>query len=114
MSAYHDLEQIRRLEDVMGSDAANLVASLLADMAEAIEEVEAGMAAGDLDRVIRAAHGCRNDAMALGARPLLEALTALETAGRGYDEARTGEALLHVREVWAPTRAELAASTNPP
>ncbi|HTX08233.1 MAG TPA: hypothetical protein VME22_06455 [Solirubrobacteraceae bacterium] len=114
MNAYHDLEQIRRLQGVLGSDAASIVAPMLAGLTKAIEEVEAGLAAGDLARATRAAHAARNDALMLGARPLLEALTELEAAGREFDQARADEALLRVREVWPPTRDELAAASNPP
>jgi HPt (histidine-containing phosphotransfer) domain-containing protein len=114
MSAYCDLDQVRRLQDVMGADVASIVASMVAAMTEAIEEVEAGMAAGELDRVTRAAHRCRNDAMMLGARPLLKALTELEAAGREYDAGRATQALGRVREVWPLTRDELAASAKLP
>jgi HPt (histidine-containing phosphotransfer) domain-containing protein len=113
MSEYHDLEQIRRLQDLMGSDVASIVAPMVASMTKAIEEVEAGMSAGDLERATRAAHAARNDALMLGARPLLDALTELEAAGREFDEIRAADALSRVREVWPPTRDELAASTNP-
>jgi HPt (histidine-containing phosphotransfer) domain-containing protein len=113
MSDYHDREQVRRLQEVMGSDAASIVAPMLAGMTEAIEAIEGGVAAGDLDRVTRAAHAARNDALMLGARPLLEALTELEAASREYDEARAGAALDRVREVWPPTRAELTSLAAP-
>jgi HPt (histidine-containing phosphotransfer) domain-containing protein len=112
MGNYHDLEQIRRLQEVMGSDAAGILAPMLAGMTETIEEVEAGVAAGDLDRAVRAAHSARNDALVLGARPLLDALTELEAAGREYDSAGAGAALERVRVVWPPTRAELEALTS--
>jgi HPt (histidine-containing phosphotransfer) domain-containing protein len=114
VSAYFDLERIRRLQDVMGSDAASIVASMLTSMAEAIDELESGMAAGELERATRAAHHARNDAMMLGARPLLEALTDLEAAGRDSDEARATAALEQVRAVWPTTRDELKAGANSP
>jgi HPt (histidine-containing phosphotransfer) domain-containing protein len=114
MSAYFDLERLRGLEDVMGSDAGAIVSSMLTGMTEAIDEVEAAMAAGEPDRAARAAHRCRNDAMMLGARPLLEALTELEAAGREYDEARATVALERVRAVWPPTRDELSGAGNLP
>jgi HPt (histidine-containing phosphotransfer) domain-containing protein len=114
MSSYIDLEQIIRLQGVMGSDVGAIVTSVLKSMTDAIDEVESGMAAADLDRVTRAAHRCRNDALALGAHQLLRALTDLETAARDHDSARASEALTRVREVWPPTRDELAASSNPP
>jgi HPt (histidine-containing phosphotransfer) domain-containing protein len=113
MSSYIDLEQILRLQGVMGSDAGAIVTTVLTSMTDAIEEIENGMAADDFDRVTRAAHRCRNDALALGARPLLRALTDLEAAGRDYDAARASQALIRVHEVWPPTRDELAASANP-
>jgi HPt (histidine-containing phosphotransfer) domain-containing protein len=114
MSDYHDLEQIRRLEEVLGSDTASIVTPMLAGMTEAIDQIEAGVAAGDLDRATRAAHAARNDALMLGARPLLDALTELEAAGRELDQARANEALLRVRDVWPPTRDELSIAANPP
>lgn len=114
MSSYYDLEQVRRLQGVMGSDAAAIVTSMLAGMTDAISEVEDAIGVGDLDRVTRAAHRCRNDAMVLGARQLLRALTDLEAAARDHDEARVTEPLARVREVWPPTRDELASVTNPP
>jgi HPt (histidine-containing phosphotransfer) domain-containing protein len=113
VSSYYDLEQVLRLQGVMGPDLTSIVRPVLTSMTEAIDEIEAAMAAGDLDRVIRAAHRCRNDAMVLGARPLLRALTDLEDAGRDYDEARVTEARAHVREVWPPTRDELSRVADP-
>jgi HPt (histidine-containing phosphotransfer) domain-containing protein len=114
MSSYIDLEQILRLQGVMGSDAAGIVTPMLTSMTESIGEIEDAIAADDLDRMTRAAHRCRNDALALGARPLLKALTELEAAGREYDEGRARQSLMRVHEVWLPTRAELASTANPP
>lgn len=114
MSAYYDLEQILRLEGVMGPDLGAIVPPILASLAEAVEDIEAATAAGDLDGVTRAAHRGRNDALVLGARPLLKALTELEAAGRDLDQARAAEAFAHVRDVWPPTRDELTAAVNLP
>lgn len=114
MSSYYDLEQILRLQGVMGSDTVTIVASMLTSMTQAINEIETAVQESDLDRVIRAAHRCRNDALALGARPLLKGLTELEDAGRTHDEARVADALERVRAVWPPTRDELVAAANPP
>lgn len=114
MNEYTDLARIGELEEVIGADAAAIVSSMLENMTAAIDDVEGGIAAGDLDRATRAAHRCRNDALMLGAQPLLAALTDLETATRACDEAGAGAALARVRVVWPPTRNELAASVNPP
>lgn len=114
MSSYTDLEQIRRLQEVMGSDARDIVASMLGSLTRAIEQVEAAIKAGELDGATRAAHAARNDAMTLGARQLLEALTDLEAATRDWDAPRAGAALERVQAVWPPTRDELRGATNPP
>jgi len=113
MNDYIDLGRISELEDAMGVNAAAIVASMLENMTAAIDELERAMAAGDLDRATPAAHRCRNDALMLGARQLLEALTDLEAATRSSDESGAGAALARVRQAWAPTRNELAAA-NPP
>ena len=114
MTDYIDLQRIGELEDLMGADAAAIVSSMLDNMTTAIDEVELAMGAGDLERATSAAHRCRNDALMLGARQLLAALTDLEAATRESDEAGAGAALGRVRLVWPPTRDELAASANPP
>jgi HPt (histidine-containing phosphotransfer) domain-containing protein len=112
MTSYYDLEQVIRLQDVMGKDVSAIVAPMVADMTEAIEEIEEAMAGGDLDRVTRAAHRCRNDAMVLGAHQLLRALTDLEAATRDLDATRAAAALERVRAVWPPTRDELTAGAE--
>jgi len=121
MTTYFDLDRIAELQDVMGARPGAIVASMLRNMTAAIDEVEAAFDAGELDRLTQAAHLCRNDALMLGAKPLLEALTALEAASRDHDESRTREALDGLRAVWPATREQLAhagrdqqASTKPP
>jgi HPt (histidine-containing phosphotransfer) domain-containing protein len=108
MSSYSDLERIRELQDLLGSEAPEIVASMLASMTTAIDQLEAAVAAGELDEATQAVHRCRNDALMLGARQLQEALTELEAATRDWHEARVRIALERVREVWPPTRVELA------
>jgi HPt (histidine-containing phosphotransfer) domain-containing protein len=112
MSAEFDLERITELEQVMGTDARTIVATMLASMTSAIEEVEAALAAGHLDRVTQAAHRCRNDALMLGAKQLQEALTAIEAATRNHDESRAREALTGLKAVWPATRQQLAEASR--
>ena len=100
MTAELDLARIAELQDLLGADAGAIVASMLASMTGAIEEVEAALAAAELERATRAAHLCRNDALMLGANDLLQALTALEAATRDFDESRAHDALARVRPVW--------------
>ena len=112
MTAELDLARIAELQHVMGADAATIISSMLASMTSAIGEVESALAAGDLDGVTQAAHRCRNDALMLGAKPLLEALTAIETATRNHHEADAREALTRLNAVWPPTRQQLADASQ--
>lgn len=114
MGDYVDLARIVELEGVVGTDAPAIVSSILDTMIIAIDEVEDALARKDLDRAGRAAHRCRNDALMIGARQLLNALTELEIATRNYHPVRAVAALEDVRVVWPPTRDELAAGANPP
>jgi HPt (histidine-containing phosphotransfer) domain-containing protein len=111
MSDYFDLSRINELKDLMGSEVGPIVASMLVSMTGAIEEVEAALAAGELDRATRAAHAARNDALMLGAGPLQRALSDLEAATRRLDEAQARVALERLREIWPATRAGLAAAS---
>ena len=111
MSDYFDLSRINELKDVMGSEVGPIVASMLVTMTGAIEEVEAALAAGELDRATRAAHAARNDALMLGAGPLQRTLSELEAATRLLDEAEARAALERLRKIWPATRAGLAAAS---
>ncbi|HEY1517898.1 MAG TPA: Hpt domain-containing protein [Solirubrobacteraceae bacterium] len=113
MSADFDMGRIAELEEVMGTDARTIVASMLASMTSAIDEVETALAAGHLDRVTQAAHRCRNDALMLGARQLQESLTAIEAATRDHDTLRARKALTRLRAVWPSTREQLAEASRP-
>jgi HPt (histidine-containing phosphotransfer) domain-containing protein len=109
MNAYYDPTRVKQLQEVMGSEPEAVIASMLKSMTTGIDRVETAVASGELDQATRAAHACRNDALMIGATQLLEALTALEVATRDCHEARTRAALERVKQVWPPTRDELAA-----
>ena len=113
MSAYFDPARIAELQDVLGADTKAILSSMLSSMTVAIEQLEAGVAAGHLDEAIQAAHRARNDALMLSAARLQAALSELELAARDADEPRTRDALERVREVWPPTREELAGVARP-
>ena len=108
MSAYVDPSRIAELQDILGADTQAILASMLTSMTGAIEQLEAAVAAGELEQAIQAAHRARNDALMLSAARLQAALTELEAAARDADEPRTRDALERVRAIWLPTRAELA------
>jgi HPt (histidine-containing phosphotransfer) domain-containing protein len=108
VSAYVDPTRITQLQEIMGGEAPSMVASMVSSLAGAIEHLEVTVAAGELEPAIQAAHAARNDALMLGADAVQEALRELETAARDADDVRTRQMLERVREVWPPTRAELA------
>jgi HPt (histidine-containing phosphotransfer) domain-containing protein len=107
VSAYFDPARIAELQDILGADTQAILSSMLASMTGAIEQLEAAVGSGELERAIQAAHRARNDALMLSAVRLQEALTELEAAARAADAPRTRDALERVRAVWPPTREEL-------
>lgn len=108
MSAYFDPARIAQLEQVLGSQAPEMVASMLSSLTRAIERVEATVDAGEFAAAVQAAHAARNDALMLGAQALQATLSELELAARDEDRGRTRDALERVRAVWPPTREALA------
>jgi HPt (histidine-containing phosphotransfer) domain-containing protein len=108
VSAYVDLTRISELQEIMGAEGGSIVASMLSSLTGAIERLDAAVADAELDQAIQAAHAARNDALMLGAAQLQAALTDLEAAARDFDQSRTSTALERVREVWPPTRDQLA------
>lgn len=112
MSGYIDASRIAELQDILGADTQAILASMLASMTTAIEQLEAAVATGELHQAIQAAHRARNDALMLSAGQLQAALTELEASARDDDEPRTRDALDRVRAVWPPTREELAGAAG--
>ena len=112
MSSYIDSSRIAELQEVLGADTDAILTSMLTSMTGAIAQLETAVSAGELDVAIQAAHRARNDALMLSAAQLQAALTTLEAAARDFDEAGARTALERVREVWPPTREELAGATR--
>jgi HPt (histidine-containing phosphotransfer) domain-containing protein len=113
VSAYVDPTRIAELQDILGADTQAILTSMLTSMTRAMEQLEAAVAAGELDQAVQAAHRARNDALMLSAGRLQAALSELELAGRDADEPRTRDALNRVRAIWEPTREELAGAAGP-
>jgi HPt (histidine-containing phosphotransfer) domain-containing protein len=107
-----DLERVAKLEDILGSELSEILASIVAGMEEQIKRAEEAPAEGRLRDVTQAAHRCRNDALMVGAQPMLAALSELEDASRGnrLEEARA--AMQRLREVWPETRSELQRAVH--
>jgi HPt (histidine-containing phosphotransfer) domain-containing protein len=107
-----DLERVAKLEGILGSDLPEIVDSLVQSMAARIEQAERALADNRLLDVVQAAHGCRNDALMVGAQPLLAALNELEDAGRGDRLLDAQAAMERLRDIWPETRDELQRAVH--
>jgi HPt (histidine-containing phosphotransfer) domain-containing protein len=107
-----DLERVAKLEDILGSDLSEILVLLVAGMAQQIERAEAALDDGRLADVTQAAHRCRNDALMVGAQPLLAALSELEDASRIERLEDAHVAMQRLREVWPETRRELQRAVH--
>jgi HPt (histidine-containing phosphotransfer) domain-containing protein len=107
-----DLERVAKLENILGSDLPEIVASLVAGMSARITQAGEALADGRLQDVTQAAHGCRNDALMVGAQPMLTALNELEEASRGdrLEDARV--AMQQLLDIWPETRDELQRAVH--
>lgn len=102
-----DLKRIAELGGLIGSDLEALLHSLEQSIERSIRELEQALAEEDLDRATYAAHACRNDALIVGAKPLLEALALVESHSRGLRLEPARDAFGRVRGMWPTVRAEL-------
>jgi HPt (histidine-containing phosphotransfer) domain-containing protein len=102
-----ELGRLAQIQEVMGAGLAEIVGGIVESMTAVIAEVEEAMQAGALDRAAKAAHACRNDALMIGAKQLLGALTELENAARDGREDAARRQLEVLRESWPDTREEL-------
>ena len=107
-----DLERVAKLENILGSDLREILASLVASMSARVEQAEQALADDRLQGVIQAAHGCRNDALMVGAQPMLAALNELEDAGRDDRLQDAQAAMERLRDIWPETRDELQRAVH--
>jgi HPt (histidine-containing phosphotransfer) domain-containing protein len=102
-----DLDRVAKLESILGAGLSEIVGSLVASMSAQIEQAERALVDDRLRDVTQAAHCCRNDALMVGAQPMLAALTELEDASRSDRLEATHVAMQRLRDVWPQTRDEL-------
>lgn len=107
-----DLERVANLESILGSDLPEILASLAASMSAGIAQAEQALADDRLQDVTQAAHACRNDALMVGAQPMLAALSELEAASRGGRLEDAHAAMERLRYVWPETRDELQRAVH--
>ena len=114
MTAPLDLQRIEELEHVIGGDLATIVAGIARSLQTALDDVARALEGNDLSTAARAAHAGRNDALTIGADPLLAALTDVETASRDSRAGAAGEAFARAESLWPATREALGQAASTP
>ena len=107
MSAQLDASRIAQLRLAMGSELEGVADRLSQSMSSAVEELEAALRAGELQRARQIAHLFRNDALSVGARGLFEPLERIESAARDSQPEAARRAMDELGQAWPATRAEL-------
>jgi hypothetical protein len=102
-----DLSRLAELQDLLGAQLPQIVATLLAELARALRDIDAGLGGRDLAAVARAAHDARNSALMIDAQPLLACLGELESCALGCDLTSALVAQQRVTEAWSPLRRSL-------
>jgi HPt (histidine-containing phosphotransfer) domain-containing protein len=102
-----DRSRLAELAGVFGGELPRMLDFVLQSMTGSLARLEQALVEARLDAAIQAAHGCRNDALVVGARRLQRALEALETAARESHLEQAREALARVRAAWPDARREL-------
>lgn len=84
-----------------------IVTIFLSDMPARIAELEAGLAAGETEKFVRAAHSIKGSAANLGATRLQGAAERLENRTIQFGSALTGTLLAEIISEFARARREL-------
>jgi hypothetical protein len=109
-----DLRRLTELQELLGSDVSEIVATLVREISAATKAIQSGLAEGDLAAAALAAHAARNSALMLDARPMLDALREIETGARDEDLAAARSGLGHLQAVWPALRSRLEAEAERP
>jgi HPt (histidine-containing phosphotransfer) domain-containing protein len=107
-----DLTRLAELQELLGTEMKDLVATLVNELTRAMAQMTAALAAGDLDGVAHAAHDARNSALMIDAGPLLSRLSEVESGARADDMARTVAGHAAVAEAWPSLRGRLQAAAG--
>lgn len=109
-----DLARISQLENLLGAQLSEIIEALVQSVSEQVEEIERALDAGRPADAVQPAHRCRNDALMIGAKPLLAALTEVESAARRGELEQARSARARLRTIWPATRAELQRAAHEP
>ena len=114
MDSEFDLARLERLQELLGTALPEIVATLVSELANAVDQLESALRDGDLDAGALAAHAARNSALMVGAADMLSALRAVEQGARNADLEAARAGLQLIRESWPPLRRrlELVAREN--
>lgn len=89
----------------------DLVDAYIADSAGCIDAIEAAVAAGDAEALVRPAHTLKSSSATVGAMPLSATARTLETAARSraLDDEETQAAAARIRGEWEAASVALRA-----
>ena len=107
MDAELDVSRLSELEELLGTDRAEIVRTLTAELTTAVGRIDSGLQSGDLAEVAAAAHAARNSALMIDAQPLLRVLRQLETCARHDEPEGASEAQARLGGVWSRLRGQL-------
>jgi hypothetical protein len=107
VSSELDLGRLAELQDLLGAQLSEIVATLLNELGRALQDIDAALAGRDLDAVALGAHAARNSALMIDAQPLLARLGDLESCARRLDLTSALAAQQRVTEAWPPLRRRL-------
>jgi hypothetical protein len=102
-----DLHRLAELQEMLGTELPEIVATLVAELTRAMSGIDAGLSAGDLGAVALAAHAARNSALMIDARPMLGCLRELETSARQGEPEAASAANQRLRASWPALRRRL-------
>jgi hypothetical protein len=95
-----DLKRLTELQQLLGTELPEIVATLLDELTSALSRIDAG----DLDAVALAAHAARNSALMIDARQILGYLEALEVSARHGEPGAASAANDRLRASWPALR----------
>jgi hypothetical protein len=102
-----DLDRLAELQDLLGTELSEIVATLLNELGRALSDIDAALAGRDLNAAALAAHAARNSALMIDAQPLLARLGELEACARREDLTSALAAHQYVSDAWPPLRRSL-------
>lgn len=109
-----DLGRLAELPELLGTQLSEIVATLLAELDRALQDIDAALSNDDLGAVALAAHAARNSALMIDAQPLLARLGELESVARGRDMSSALAARQRLAEAWPPLRRRLELAAADP